>query len=393
MTIGEFEIGHGRPGPAAAEIRVLGAIASPNLGDRVIGDCLAWLMRRHLPAARVEAMDLVGGIGRPTPVTRFLCKIGPFGRRLAEDRIVGRLAETLSDTGLLVIGGGQLLLDTRMRFPTAIARWVKAARRARIPVAFCAIGVSDRLSEPGRAAFSKALSADNVVHVSTRHAGGVDLMRRYFGNDIAARVSVGPDPAFWAAEVYAGSLGVRGSEIGLGPMDPDLLARRVDDAVLVSRPRMTAFWLEMIAACRRRHLPVHLFTNGAPRDAAYCRDIAAACPPPSVAAAVPATATDLVRAISSFRAIVAHRLHANIIAYALGVPAIGLAWDSKVAEFAADVGRSRFALAPQDYAPDRVVALLAELDAAGGGPDILATMKEASLADVGTLLSRAGLLS
>jgi polysaccharide pyruvyl transferase WcaK-like protein len=42
------------------------------------------------------------------------------------------------------------------------------------------------------------------------------------------------------------------------------------------------------------------------------------------------------------RSVIAHRLHASIVAYALGVPSLGLRWDPKVENFYANCGREEW---------------------------------------------------
>ena len=53
----------------------------------------------------------------------------------------------------------------------------------------------------------------------------------------------------------------------------------------------------------------------------------------------PRTARDLVALVAGFDAVVAHRLHALIVATGLGVPNVGLPWDSKVRRFYSSIGR------------------------------------------------------
>lgn len=52
---------------------------------------------------------------------------------------------------------------------------------------------------------------------------------------------------------------------------------------------------------------------------------------------------ELVRTISNFKGIIAARMHANIIAYALGIPTVGIVWNPKLAWFGRIIGvASRF---------------------------------------------------
>ncbi|MNF57022.1 Polysaccharide pyruvyl transferase [compost metagenome] len=53
----------------------------------------------------------------------------------------------------------------------------------------------------------------------------------------------------------------------------------------------------------------------------------------------PKTPSDLVNTINRYDLIVAHRLHANIIAYSLGITSIGLRWDTKLHSFFKSINR------------------------------------------------------
>jgi polysaccharide pyruvyl transferase WcaK-like protein len=51
---------------------------------------------------------------------------------------------------------------------------------------------------------------------------------------------------------------------------------------------------------------------------------------------------DLAQLIADLDIVIAHRLHAAIVAFSYGVPAIGLRWDSKLDAFFESVHRSRY---------------------------------------------------
>ncbi len=57
--------------------------------------------------------------------------------------------------------------------------------------------------------------------------------------------------------------------------------------------------------------------------------------------------------------LIAHRLHACVIAYALAIPAVGLAWDSKLDAFFESVGRAAY-ICPGGVTVGDLVARVAE---------------------------------
>jgi hypothetical protein len=72
----------------------------------------------------------------------------------------------------------------------------------------------------------------------------------------------------------------------------------------------------------------------------------------------------LAALIAGCDAVVAHRLHAAIVAYAYRVPTVGLLWDDKLQAFFESVGREAYVVA-FDQAPARIGALVADAMAEG----------------------------
>ena len=105
------------------------------------------------------------------------------------------------------------------------------------------------------------------------------------------------------------------------------------------------FFRDLAAAIVDAGHRVTLFCNGAEEDRAALDAVIA---DPGVAAMVltgvvslappPATPRDLALTIAGMKAVVAHRLHACIVAWSYGLPVVGLGWDRKVESFFASVG-------------------------------------------------------
>jgi hypothetical protein len=114
-------------------------------------------------------------------------------------------------------------------------------------------------------------------------------------------------------------------------------------------------------------LRVVLFTNGSHEDRAFlgrygdawCAASAMAnteTPPATIAPAF-ATPADLVDFVTGCDVIIAHRMHACILAHAFAIPAIGLKWDVKLDSFFALAGRQAFIADCADLDPDALIAL------------------------------------
>ncbi|GEO86871.1 MULTISPECIES: polysaccharide pyruvyl transferase family protein [Alphaproteobacteria] len=82
-------------------------------------------------------------------------------------------------------------------------------------------------------------------------------------------------------------------------------------------------------------------------------------------AARPRTPLELMDVLRSSSVILAHRLHACIAAYALGIPHVGFGWDQKVASFFRSVGREGYFADGPATTPTHVAFLLARAAESG----------------------------
>ena len=89
-------------------------------------------------------------------------------------------------------------------------------------------------------------------------------------------------------------------------------------------------------------------------------------------------------------AVVGHRLHANILAYRLGLPCVGLGWDRKLESFFAETDRSAYFVPHAAIAAPRIVSVLDAAIAAGVDGRRRETLAEASFGGVTDLLLRCG---
>src|SRR6056297_2960110 len=134
---------------ADLHVTQFGLCYSPNLGDGVIADCLAYGLRARRPGVEVTHVDLSGrrDFGHVTIRGRRLLlavlHVLPRALRLplAErklNRIVDGVApewRAAAAADLAVIGGGQVLSDSSLNFPVKIGRAARMIAEAGTPVA------------------------------------------------------------------------------------------------------------------------------------------------------------------------------------------------------------------------------------------------------------------
>ena len=388
-------------------IAICGEIWSANLGDAVIAVSLAHLVLRCRPDALVTFIDISGRKLPPreqrhaTPGRRMW--FGPPVRWWRQLRELGRsFREWLSawpspekTYDLTIIGGGQLLMDNDLWFPSRL--WLLLHRMAPHTRAFAihSCGVGDSWSPIGRWLCSRLLSDAGMVARSVRDPSSRERADRHLRCPSNA-IAVVPDPALWAAEAFQASGHHETIIVGAGIMSPPAGMQGADPRCTewLGADFLLDFWRNVIAMITSRGHVVQIFTNGDPDDHAFAKRVheglSGSLRERTIVLPRPTQPGDLVRTIASFRAIMAQRLHALIIGYSLGVPAVGLVWDDKVRQFVILTGHPERGLEP-GAAPAAAVETLYEAIAAGVDDQRRDELRAAALAGVREMLRSASL--
>lgn len=363
---------------------------SENLGDGILAMCLECALVQARPDIQVETIDIAGREafgetreGRKAllrllelmpEVLRRLAVSAALARSLAHWR--GMWLERARHADAAVIGGGNLFQDDDLNFPLKIGAVLDVLREAGVPVAIHAVGASRHWSLRARKLFA-GLLGNRVVHVCTRDEQSRQNLRSYFGETFD--VGICPDPGLLAAELLAGRTPppgqCEGTTVGICVTHPMILRRHsglpISQVPLCGMPA----YGELIDGLLGYGYKVLLFTNGAREDQGFLDGIMQ-MPANARRAAVgelraaprPRDPAELLGILQPLSAVVAHRLHANIIAYSLGIPHVGLGWDSKVRSFFEAVGRGRFLVegrrAPGEIAGDVSLAIAEGIDPA-----------------------------
>ncbi|PFH12503.1 polysaccharide pyruvyl transferase WcaK-like protein [Collimonas sp. PA-H2] len=329
---------------------------SPNLGDGVIYENLRQLLTELAPAAQISALDIAGRDGYDA---------SSVSRKPLINRVPGRLrpsvvcayfclqywwrwrhkwAEQLADADLIVIGGGQLFMDAHLNFPIKLfllSRTIKAIGKSG-KVAIFSVGASKLMSGVGANLFRRALKNMAPVRISARDMLSAQHMKKYLA--IEGDVCITPDPAIYSQQTYAQDTPAAhgGNVLGICISCPLEVNHGVTSGPAYES-KISEFFENLALQAIAVGYVVKFFTNGAPEDEVFKDALAARlnshCIVNVPRAAAPAQLVENIRACDY---IIAHRLHASIVAYALDIPAIGLNWDVKVKSFFELIGRSRF---------------------------------------------------
>lgn len=311
--------------------------ANMNLGDNVIGDCNEFLIRRAF-----------------FPGT---CEIFPYS-------ISTHDVEQVRYVDAVVFAGG-ILKTTSEKFWQYIPELLEAAERYDVPVMLNGIGVEAFHGEDERSVrLREALNLPCVKCITVRD--DIETLRRDYITNPEITVLPVYDVAVWSRTVYKDVLRRmrpirKRNVIGLGVVREKLFSDYGNPQI--DRQVQLDFWKGVIERLEEEGLPWEIFTNGDSYDELFAREVLAYVGHGSKAA-VPMDAPSLVQTISTYRGIIAGRMHSNIIAYALGIVSIGFIWNQKLMFWGAKIGYPERFLRPDELDPkmavDRLVRGLAE---------------------------------
>ncbi len=345
---------------------------SPNVGDGIIAECLGHAITELCPGATCRTVDLSGRSGFGAVVVRnrelALKVLGLLPASLRGRLVEARLARMLNRVApdwqeaaewadLAILGGGQIFSDADLNFCTKIAQAVRVLSAADCPVVVHAAGVSANWSKRGTALFETLFDAD-LRAVGLRDAASISAWRSQTGDRPPAPILT-RDPGLLACDCYGPS--TPSESIALGVTAPHILRYHADDGV--AGDGGLGFFADLAVELIRRGHDVRLFCNGASEDRrALARVAGMARLGPLIAggritcAVPPECPADLAAILSGARGVIAHRLHACIVAYSYGRAMVGLGWDRKLESFFASVDATPFFVGAGQVTP----ALVAE---------------------------------
>jgi polysaccharide pyruvyl transferase CsaB len=268
---------------------------------------------------------------------------------------VAGLARALRTCDGVVAGGGSLLQDVTSARPVAYyAGLLLAARALRKPVFAYAQGLG-----PLRRRFNRALAAAalrSASYVSMR-----DEDARALAGALGVRnVELVPDPVLGAG-AFADDMQ---DDLRAGAQRPGRLAVALRPWHGSDGPKGWLPVLRDVLVDLRPDVDVQLVAFHTGQDVHLARKLAADIG--SVPVVVPAGPSAAAGALAGATAVLGMRLHALVLAAALGRPFVALSYDPKVASFAAQVGQPVAASIPGPIDRD---ALLAAVRNALDGPD------------------------
>lgn len=342
---------------AGPVVTLFNAKYSPNLGDGLLSECLEWAIDNTGAQAAGKSVDLAGRTnygefltGRKHVMTALSAL--PKGVReavlrvplsvLAETKWRAHYAQGLNGSTLAIVGGGNLIIDIDLNFPTKLGVAMAECSKRRIPVALYGVGVGGEMSRIGKSMFERMFGSVDLRAVFVRDEASKRSWDRHFG-EVLKTAEIVRDPGLLASEVYARGNRMRERQtIGICLMSPIAITYHTHERF---DPKRLDDWFVALGSWLVQHgYRLSVFTNGAPEDREYLQAMK-----PRMLAEIgvdhlefldQSTPAELCGHISNMKAIVAYRMHAIIAAYSFGVPFLALSWDRKLASFVQSVGMS-----------------------------------------------------
>lgn len=322
-----------------------GLVSDLNLGDQIILESTKNLYRKEIPDD-FETFTLDLTYKYTSFLSKIICKIRERVCYLflynnsnyliykEIDYFKNIYKKSIVESDLIVFVGGGIIKYKYQKFYIVVSALIKAAEELNIPVIINAVGVEGFDDKDNRCLIlKKHLNMDVVKNITTRD-DLFTLKNFYFDGDSGKCINKIADSAVYCDEAYNVSR-KKSSIYGIGLIRGEIF---LDNQKNITKKELAKFYADLIIEFETRNLEYQIFTNGFPGDVDLIDEIKEFLSRDYLSISKPVKDTDLVEVISSFKAIVAARLHANIIAYSLNIPSIGIVWNEKLSMFGFDIG-------------------------------------------------------
>ncbi len=317
------------------EVKVLlsGLMQSSNLGDGVISDCVSFLMRKAAKENGIKKLKITT-------------------KDIRKQKSKADLASVRNSDMVMFPGGGMIKYKVE-NLPVAMDRVVSRAEHYGIPTFFNSVGVEgfDETDDNCKL-LCNMLDSFCVKGITSRDYADF-LNTHYLKGLTAKRVS---DPAVWAGEVYDAIKDADSEFVGLGIGRPGLFT---DYGIEFCEEEQLKLWKNIIDILESKGIKWKLFTNGLKKDEEFLEKILSVMGKSDnredYSLKAPETPQELVENIAKFKGVIATRMHANIIAFALDIPCVGLVWNEKMSFFGESIGVPHRFITKDNFTAEHIV--------------------------------------
>lgn len=254
------------------------------------------------------------------------------------ERLYKRAEKLISDSDIIIFGGAPMFNYSYQIFYERTATTLEIAEKYHKPVMFSAIGVEGYDENNKKCQrLKKTLNFDCVKQITTRD--DFDSLKKFINNEniIIDKVS---DPAVFASKVFDNFITSdkkrNGKKVGIFILRANGFT---DNKIDFSRDDAAVMWQQLSVQLKKKKYDYEFLTSGHFGDEAFL-DYLIRNYNINVRKCVfnINTPEKLLHKISSCDIVVTCRLHPSIISFSLGVPSLGIVWNSKVKHFYNSIG-------------------------------------------------------
>ena len=255
-----------------------------------------------------------------------------------------------TDTKAIIFIDGGIIKYKQQFFPKPIACIVQMAELYKIPVMFSGVGVEGfDVSDNRCLSIKNSINSDVVKVITTRD--DIECLENNYITNKSIKVAKVADSACCISAFHEKVL-VNDDVIGLGIASPALFSRY---GKAITEEELKSLWIRIYKKLKDMGFKVKLFTNGAIDDFEFAKKVSEAIEDFNILEIRPTILEDLITQISSYKGIIATRMHSNIIAYSYSIPAVGIVWNNKQLMFGNGINRGKYYFMDDDLNAQKIV--------------------------------------
>ena len=357
-----------------------------NLGDQVILLCVKHMLsdsfrELHITDVEIREMDLAGRVSidyTPACAGRLILLMLKVIRKAADILHLKEFARLMrshecrqgmemqckqicdENTNAIIFAGGGIIKFKGQDFSDQIDVITKFADDYKIPVMFSAVGIEGY--DGANASCRKLQAALNrsCVRVITTRDDFRLLNDTYCKGNMNVRTALVADAACSLSRYFPSNQFKEKRIIGLGVAREGLF---LDYGIKFNKESMLTFWESLIHEIEKRGYMWKLFSNGASSDQLFAEELLQHMGIQEelkhvLLAERPTSTQALAGIINRFSGVIVCRLHASIIAYSYGIPAVGLVWNEKQVMFGKAIGCEEHFFRVDRFEPGAIVETL-----------------------------------
>lgn len=324
---------------------------SDNVGDQVIEECDISLLHTVMKNLRIDRADY-------RILSRAAGIIPKKYVATGDAALLGEAEETIRTSDVIVFGGAPLFNYQHQIFYERTAVTLELAQKYGKPVIFSAIGIEGYSSKNKKCQrLKQTLNFDCVRQITTRD--DLDALHKYVENERIVTGKVA-DPAVWCSRVFQDHISKKNTgarkKIGIFVLRANGFR---DNKIDFTFDSATELWRGIAGALDKKGYDCEFLTSGHFSDESVLDYLARNTEIDEKKCIFNMNTPErLIQRVSSCDAVISCRLHPSIVAYALGVPSLGIVWNDKVKFFYEGIGCADRIVETSDPDPDRIVEKL-----------------------------------